>query len=57
MKLNANFNTQAPIMFIFFFILSKVVLLKIVHPLKVYQNTNFYGPTLTGACFASTSIV
>jgi hypothetical protein len=28
-------------------------LLKVVHPLKIYQYTKFHGPTLTGASFAS----
>jgi hypothetical protein len=30
-------------------------LLKVVHPLKIYHNTNFYGPTLIGASFVATS--
>jgi hypothetical protein len=34
-----------------------MVLLKVVHPLKIYQYTKFHGPTLTGASFASTSEV
>jgi len=34
-----------------------MVLLKAVHPLNIYQNTEFHGPTLTGASFASTSKV
>jgi hypothetical protein len=37
--------------------LTKIVLLKVVHPLKIYQYTKFHGPTLTGASFASTSEV
>jgi hypothetical protein len=32
-----------------------MALLKVVHPLKIYQHTKFHGPTLTGASFASTS--
>jgi hypothetical protein len=32
-----------------------MVLLKVAHPLKIYQYTKFHGPTLTGADFASTS--
>jgi hypothetical protein len=30
-----------------------MVLLKVVHPLKLYRNTKFHGPTLSGASFAS----
>jgi hypothetical protein len=30
-------------------LLSKVVLLKVVPPLKIYQNTKFHGPSFTGA--------
>jgi len=40
-------------MFVFFLFFAKVVLLKVVHPLKIYQNTKFHGPTLSGASFAS----
>jgi hypothetical protein len=32
-------------------------LLKVVHPLKIYQNTKFHGLALTGVRFASTSKV
>jgi hypothetical protein len=32
-----------------------MVVLKVVHPLKIYQYTKFDGRTLTGASFASTS--
>jgi hypothetical protein len=32
-----------------------MALLKVVHPMKIYENAKFYGPTLTGASFASTS--
>jgi hypothetical protein len=42
-------------MFVFF--LTKMVLLKVAHPLKIYQYTKLHGPTLTGASFASTSEV
>jgi hypothetical protein len=31
--------------------------LKDIHPLKIYQHTKYYGPTLTGATFAPTSDV
>jgi hypothetical protein len=41
----------------YFLFLTKMVLLKVVHPLKVYQYTKFNGPTLIGASFASTSEV
>jgi hypothetical protein len=41
----------------YFLFLTKVVLLKVVYPLKIYQYTKFHGPTLTGANFASTSEV
>jgi hypothetical protein len=51
-----NFNIQTAAMFVFLF-LTKMVLLKVVHPLKIYQYTKFRGPTLTGANFASTSEV
>jgi hypothetical protein len=37
--------------------LTKIVELKVVHPLNVYQYTKFHGPTLNGASFASTSEV
>jgi hypothetical protein len=30
-------------------------LLKVFHPLKIYHNTKFRGPTFTDASFASTS--
>jgi hypothetical protein len=50
-----NFNIQTAAMFVFF--LTKMVSLKVVHPLKIYQNTKFHGPTLIGASFASTSEV
>jgi hypothetical protein len=36
------------------FFFTKNILLKFVHPLKIYQNTTFNGPTLTVASFAST---
>jgi hypothetical protein len=32
-----------------------MVLLKVFHPLKIYQHTKFHGPTLTGSNFAFTS--
>jgi hypothetical protein len=30
-----------------------MVLIKVVHPLKIYQYKKFHGPTLTDASFAS----
>jgi hypothetical protein len=48
---------QTAAMFVFFVFDKNGVLLKVVHPLKVYQYTKFHGPTLTGASFASTSEV
>jgi len=41
----------------YFSFFAKMVLLKVVHPLKIYQNTKFHGPTLTGTSFAPTSKV
>jgi hypothetical protein len=40
-KQNTNFNFQP----------AKMVSLKVVHPLKIYQHTKFHGPTLTDASF------
>jgi hypothetical protein len=40
-----------------FSFLAKVVSLKVVHPLKIYQNTTFHCPSLNGASFSSTSNV
>jgi hypothetical protein len=53
---NVNFKFQPSTMFLFF-AFAKVVLLKVVHPLKIYQNTKFQGPALTDASFTSTSKV
>jgi hypothetical protein len=55
MKQTMNFF-QLAAMFVFLF-LTKIVLLKVVHPLKIYQYTKFHVPTLSGASFASTSEV
>jgi hypothetical protein len=41
----------------YFSFLAKMALLKVVHPLKIYQNTKFHDRTLTGASLASTSKV
>jgi len=40
-----------------FFVYRKIVSLKVVHPLKIYQNKKFHGPTLSGASFAVISEV
>jgi hypothetical protein len=56
-KQNMNFNFQPAATFIFVVFDKKMVLLKVVHPLKIYQHTKFHGPTLTDATFASTSEV
>jgi hypothetical protein len=53
-KQNVNFNRQ-PCLYTWFF--EKVVLLKVVHPLKLYQHTKSHGPMLAGASLASTSKV
>jgi hypothetical protein len=54
-KETMNFNIQTAAMFVFFF--TKMVLLKVVHRLEIYQYTSFHGPTLAGASFASISEV
>jgi hypothetical protein len=56
MKKNMNFNFQ-PLSTFIFFIFHKMASLKDIHPLKIYQHTKYYGPTLTGATFAPTSDV
>jgi hypothetical protein len=53
-KPNMNFNIQTAAVLVFFF-LTKMVSLKVVHPLKMYQYSKFHGPRFTGASFASTS--
>jgi hypothetical protein len=55
-KQTMNFNIQTAAISCILF-LTKMVLLKVVHPLKIHQYTKFHGPTLTGASFASTSEV
>jgi hypothetical protein len=47
----SNFNRPQCSYFPFF---AKKGLLKVVNPLKIYQNTKFHGPALTGASFAFT---
>jgi hypothetical protein len=32
----------------------KVILLKVVHPLKIYKHIKLHGPTLNGANFSTT---
>jgi hypothetical protein len=53
-KQTMNFNIQTAAMFVFF---TEMILLKVVHPLKIYQYTQCHGPTLNGASFASISEV
>jgi hypothetical protein len=36
-----------------FFVYRKIVLLKVVDTLKIYQDVSCHGPTLSGASFAS----
>jgi hypothetical protein len=43
-----NFNHP---LYSYFSFLAKAVLLKVVSPLKIYQCTEFDGPTLTGENF------
>jgi hypothetical protein len=50
-----NFNIQTAAMFAFLF-LTKMGLLKVVHPIKIYQYTKFHVPTLTGAIFHPTQM-
>jgi hypothetical protein len=53
-KYSVNFNFQPPAIFVFFIFLlfaAKVVLLKVVYPLKICQHTKYHGPTLTGQIF------
>jgi hypothetical protein len=38
-------------------LVAKAVSLKVVHPLKIHQQIKFHGRMLTGASFASTSVV
>jgi hypothetical protein len=45
-KQTMNFNIQTAAMFVF---LTKMVLLKVVHPLKIYHYTKFNGPMLNDA--------
>jgi hypothetical protein len=39
----------------FVFIVQKVIFLKVVSPLMIFQHTKFHGVTLTGTVFTSTS--
>jgi hypothetical protein len=48
MKLKANFSFQPRAMFVFLDFI-KMILLKVVYPLKIYQYTKFYGSSLSGA--------
>jgi hypothetical protein len=55
MKCEFSCSTTHHVRIFLFF--SKVVVLKVVHPLKICQHTKFYGPTLSGAVFSSASEV
>jgi hypothetical protein len=46
---------HVPIFVLFF--PAKVILLKVVHPAKIYQHTKLYGPTSSGETSASPSEV
>jgi hypothetical protein len=49
-----NINFQQPSIFMFFLFFIKTVLLKVVHPLEIYQHAKYNGPTLPGESFVST---
>jgi hypothetical protein len=51
-KKNVSFKFQSPVMFVFL-VFTKQVLVKVVHPLMMFQNTKFHDPALTGASFSS----
>jgi hypothetical protein len=55
-KQNVNFKFQPPTVFVLL-VSRKSDLLKVVHPLKIYQNKKFHGPMLTGEHFAHISKV
>jgi hypothetical protein len=50
--MNLNFQPLAMFVFLFLF-LTKLGLLKVIHPLKMYQHTKLNGPKVTGESFAS----
>jgi hypothetical protein len=52
-----KFNFQLPSTFVLFFFFAKIVSVKVVHPLKIYQHAQFHAPTLRGSSFASISEV
>jgi hypothetical protein len=56
-KQNVNVKYQLPAMFVSLLFFTKIVFLKVLRPLKIYQNTEFYGPTLSDVSFAFTSEV
>jgi hypothetical protein len=56
-KQNVNVKYQPPAMFVSFLFCTKKVFLKVLCPLKIYQNTEFYGPMLSGISFSFTSEV
>jgi hypothetical protein len=55
-KQDVNCKFQLPTMFVLF-VIAVVVLFKVVHHLKIYQNKKLHGPTLTSASFAPISEV
>jgi hypothetical protein len=56
-KLNVNFNCVNRPLCSSVWIVAKVILLKVCHPLKICWHTKCYGPTFSGASFAFTSEV
>jgi hypothetical protein len=56
-KQNVNFKFQPPSVFVFCFFFAKLASLKVSIPLKIYQRTILYGPTLTSENFACISEV
>jgi hypothetical protein len=55
-KQNMNLTFNCPPHSYFFFF-TKMFSLKVVHPLKICQNTKLHGPMFTGASVASISEV
>jgi hypothetical protein len=56
-KQTMNFSFKLPPCPYIFLFFTKMVILKVVNPLKFYPFSKFHGPTFTGASFASTSEV
>jgi hypothetical protein len=42
------FTFNHPCSYFFYFFFANMVLLKVVHPLKIYHHSNFHGSKLTG---------